>query len=452
MAVVSSILFLLILGAAIYVFSKKVGKIWRNINLGKDLDRTDNSSLRWKNMARVAMGQSKMVVRPVAGIMHIFVYVGFIIINIEVLEIIIDGIFGTHRIFHSFLGDFYFLAINFFEFLALLVLVGVTVFWIRRVVLKLPRFHKPEMKGWGTKDALNILYIEVVLMSALLIMNAADAKLMSTAAHELADAGLSKYALNLDGEFLISKYFVGIMPDNLTTLMIIERVTWWFHILGILAFLNYLPYSKHFHIILAFPNTWFFNLEAKGRFTNMESVKKEVEMMFDPEADPYAAPPPEEEGAAPQAFGAKDVKDLSWKQLMDAYTCTECGRCTSECPANQTGKLLSPRKIMMDTRDRLEEVGKNLDMFGESHEDGKSLLGDYITPEELWACTSCNACVQACPVNIDPLSIIVEMRRYLVMEESAAPTELNGMFTNVENNGAPWQFAQADRLNWANEE
>lgn len=452
MAVVSSILFLLILGAAIYVFSKKVGKIWRNINLGKDLDRTDNSSLRWKNMARVAMGQSKMVVRPVAGIMHIFVYVGFMIINIEVLEIIIDGIFGTHRIFHSFLGDFYFLAINFFEFLALLVLVGVTVFWIRRVVLKLPRFHKPEMKGWGTKDALNILYIEVVLMSALLIMNAADAKLMSTAAHELADAGLSKYALNLDGEFLISKYFVGIMPDNLTTLMIIERVTWWFHILGILAFLNYLPYSKHFHIILAFPNTWFFNLEAKGRFTNMESVKKEVEMMFDPEADPYAAPPPEEEGAIPQAFGAKDVKDLSWKQLMDAYTCTECGRCTSECPANQTGKLLSPRKIMMDTRDRLEEVGKNLDMFGESHEDGKSLLGDYITPEELWACTSCNACVQACPVNIDPLSIIVEMRRYLVMEESAAPTELNGMFTNVENNGAPWQFAQADRLNWANEE
>lgn len=449
---ISSILFLLILGGAIYFFSRNLGKIRRNILLGKDLDRNDKSSERWQTMLRVAMGQSKMVVRPVAGIMHIFVYIGFIIINIEVLEIVLDGIFGTHRMFHAVLGDFYFFIINFFEFLALLVVIGVTVFLIRRLVLRIPRFWKPEMKGWATKDGLYILYIELILMSAFLIMNAADANLMKTSVEQLAAAGLDKYALNLDGNFIISGILSGLMPENLTALMFIERTTWWLHIIGILLFLNYLPYSKHFHIMLAFPNTFFSNLEAKGRFTNMEAVTKEVQLMFDPDADPYAAPSEPEEGAVPQAFGAKDVTDLTWKQLMDSYTCTECGRCTSECPANQTGKLLSPRKVMMDTRDRLEEVGKNIDKHGKDHDDGKSLLNDYITPEELWACTSCNACVQACPVNIDPLSIIVEMRRYLVMEQSAAPTELNGMFTNIENNGAPWQFAQADRLNWANED
>ncbi len=447
----SNVVFILIAAIAIALFTKQVRKIARNIKLGRDLDRSDRPAERWKVMARVALGQSKMVVRPVAGFMHILIYVGFVIINIEVLEIILDGVLGTHRLFFGFLGNAYTAFINAFEFLALLVLVACVVFLLRRNVMRIKRFFNPEMEGWPTSDANIILVVEVLLMGAFLTMNASDAVLMNTAADSLTQAGLEKYAIGFDGYFAFSQYIIPFLPESLESLHLIERGMWWFHIIGIFAFLNYLPYSKHFHILLAFPNTYFSNLNPKGSFSNMESVTNEVKLMFDPDADPYAAPAPEAD-AAPQRFGAKDVQDLTWKQLMDSYTCTECGRCTSNCPANQTGKLLSPRKIMMDTRDRLVEVGNGIDKNGADFNDGKSLLNDFITPEELWACTSCNACVESCPVNIDPLSIIMEMRRYLVMEESAAPQELNGAFTNIENNGAPWQFGQADRLNWATEE
>lgn len=437
MQYVDNIVFVIILAAAAYWFSRQVKTIRRNINLGRDIQRNDRRSERWQTMLRVAFGQSKMQARPIPGILHFIVYAGFVLINIEILEIIIDGILGTHRIFEPALGGFYGVVIGFFEVLAVLVIVACAAFLIRRNVTRVKRFHSPEMKGWAFRDANNILVIEIVLMLALLTMNAAEAN--------FDDHG--------SGPFAVSQYLAPLfsgMGDQ--TLHFIERFAWWFHIMGILAFLNYLPVSKHFHIILAFPNTWFSNLDAKGRFPNMASVTKEVKMMMDPSADPFAAPAEGDTPAEPERFGAKDVTDLNWVNLMNAYSCTECGRCTSECPANITGKKLSPRKIMMDTRDRLEEVGVNIDTNGSFQDDGKSLLGDYITAEELWACTSCNACVQACPVNIDPLSIIVQMRNYLVMEESAAPQELNLMMTNVENNGAPWQFSQADRLNWKDED
>jgi heterodisulfide reductase subunit C len=429
-----NLIFVALLGVAVYYFTINIRKIIRNINLGQNQDRNDNKAQRWEIMARVAMGQSKMITRPVAGIMHLFVYVGFVLINIEVLEIVIDGIFGTHRIL-SFMGGFYNFLIGFFEVLALLVLVAVIVFWSRRNVVKVKRFSGTEMKGWALTDANNILYIEIVLMTAVLMMNGAD--------HALQLAGAEHYTQA--GSFPISSLFFGWMEGmNPTVLMAIERVCWWLHIVGIFLFLNYLPISKHLHILLAFPNVWYSNLAAKGKFKNNGDITREVNLMLDPSAtiDPNAAAP---------KFGARDVNDLSWIQLMNAYSCTECGRCTSSCPANQTGKLLSPRKIMMDTRDRLEEVGKNIDTKGIEFNDGKSLVGDYITAEELWACTSCNACVEACPVNIDPLSIIMDLRQYLVLEKSEAPQSLNGMFTNIENNGAPWQYSQADRLKWANE-
>ena len=438
---ISNLIFALFLGAAAFLFGKNLLKIRRNILLGRDIDRSDNPIKRWKTMAKVALGQSKMVVRPVAGILHILVYVGFVIINIEVLEIVIDGLFGTHRIF-AFLGGFYDFLIGSFEILAFLVLVSCIIFLIRRNIIRIKRFVMKEMDGWPKTDANLILIFEVLLMSAFLLMQAADLNLQNLGADHYVKAG--SFPISSQIAFL----FEGMSID---TIHGFERGLWWFHILGILAFMNYLPYSKHFHILLAFPNTYYSKLDAKGSFTNMASVKAEVQMMMDPNADPFAAAPEGTEDDEPQRFGVKDVNDLNWVQLMNAYTCTECGRCTSECPASQTGKLLSPRKIMMDTRDRLDEYGKNLDKNGPDSEDGKFLLDDYITREELWACTSCNACTQACPLNIDPLAIILDMRRYLVMEESAAPTELNMMFSNVENNGAPWQFPAVDRLNWKDE-
>ncbi len=433
-------IFILILIIGIGYFVRNVSKLRQNIALGKETDRSGYKGARWAHMARVALGQSKMVVRPIAGIMHIIVYVGFIIINIEVLEIIIDGILGTHRIFAP-LGKAYDFLIASFEILALLVIVAVVVFWLRRNVLKLSRFIKPEMKGWPKNDADIILYIELILMILFLTMNGADYQLQQLNVENYTQAGA----------FPVSGLLAPLFEDlSVNTLIIIERTAWWLHIVGILFFLNYLYYSKHLHIILAFPNTYYANLEPKGKFENLESVTREVKLMMDPSADPFAAPPPD--APPPEKFGASDVMDLSWVQLLNAYTCTECGRCTNECPANQTGKKLSPRKIMMDTRDRLEEVGKNVrENKGQFVDDGKQLLNDYITREELWACTTCNACVEACPVSIDPLSIIMDMRRFLVMEQSQGPAELNVMMNNVENNGAPWPFNQMDRLNWAKE-
>jgi ferredoxin len=432
--VISSIVFVLILFASVFLFTKNVKKIIRNIRLGKETDRSDRPSERWKIMALVALGQSKMLVRPVAAFFHIIIYVGFIIINIEVLEIIIDGITGTHRIF-SFMGSFYNFLIGSFEFLALGVLIACIVFLARRNILKLKRFWMREMTSWPRLDANIILITEIALMTFFLTMNASD--------YILQGRGVDHYIKA--GAFPVSGLFASLFQNFSTNgLEMLERSCWWAHIIGILAFLNYVPYSKHFHIFLAFPNTYYSNLNAKGKFTNLESVTNEVKLMLDPSAIPAPADP----GAMPQKFGAKDIFDLSWKQLMDAYSCTECGRCTSVCPANLTGKLLSPRKIMMDTRDRLQEVGKNIDINKEFKDDGKSLLNNYILPEELWACTTCNACVEACPVNIDPLSIIIDMRRFIVMEQSAAPIELNGMFTRMENNGAPWAFPSSERMNW----
>lgn len=447
MQYIPNLIFLIILSLGVAFFVKNVKRLLRNIRLGKDIDRSDNKSLRWRNMAKIALGQYKMVTRPISGILHVVVYIGFIIINIEVLEIIIDGLFGTHRIF-GFLGGFYNFLIGSFEILAFLVFVAVIIFWARRNIIRIKRFLSPEMKGWPKMDGNLILYFEMVLMTLFLVMNATDYQLqINGAAHYASGEGIV-------GSFPISQYLLPLF-DGLSndTLILIERSAWWVHIVGILIFLNYLYYSKHLHILLAFPNTWYAKLKPKGELDNLQSVTNEVMLMMDPNADPFAAPPEgAEEAGDPEKFGASDVTDLNWVQLMNAYSCTECGRCTSECPANQTGKKLSPRKIMMDTRDRLEEVGKNIEANnGVFKEDGKQLLDDYITKEELWACTTCNACTEACPISIDPLSIIMEMRRYMVMEESSAPTDLNNAMTNIENNGAPWPFNQMDRANWVHE-
>ena len=433
---VSNIVFLFVFLFAVTMFYINLKRIIANINLGKDINRSDRPLERWKNMIRVALGQSKMTRRPIAGILHIIIYVGFVIINIEVIEIIVDGIFGTHRFLFSVLPQsFYNFLIGSFEILALLVLIACVFFYTRRNLMKIKRFWNREMTKWPRTDANLILIFEILLMMAFLTMNAADSLLQTKDSHYV-----------VAGSFPVSTSITPFLNGlELSTLIFIERFCWWFHILGILAFLNYVLISKHLHIFFAFPSTYYANLNSLGGLDNLDSVTKEVKLMMDPNADPYAV---DNTSSAPQSFGAKDVTDLNWVQLLNAYSCTECGRCTSNCPANQTGKLLSPRKILMDTRDRITEYSNNK---RKGIEDNKSLLGDYIKAEELWACTSCNACTDSCPIELDPLSIIIDMRRYLVMEKSAAPTELNMMFNNIENNGAPWQFAAADRLKWKDE-
>lgn len=443
MSYLDNILFAIVLVLGFGYFYSNLKKIIRNINLGIAVNRKDNPKARWKNMAMIALGQSKMVRRPIAGILHVIVYVGFVIINIELLEIIIDGVFGTHRVF-SFLGAFYDVLIASFEILAVLVLLAVFAFWTRRNIIKLKRYASKDLNGSPRKDANYILYFEVVLMSLFLLMNASDLHLQNV------PGGFSHFIKA--GSFPISQFIEPLFNSYSNEMvMLLSEMFWWLHIVGILIFMNYLYFSKHLHILLAFPNTYFADLHPKGQFDNLDSVTNEVKLMMDPTADPYAAAPVTE-NTPPNKFGASDIQDLNWVQLLNAYTCTECGRCTSSCPANITGKKLSPRKIMMDTRDRIEEVGRNIDANkGIFIPDNKTLLNDYISPEELWACTSCNACVEECPVNISPLSIIMDMRRYLVMEQSAAPMSLNAMMSNIENNGAPWQYNQQDRLNWKNE-
>ncbi|PCJ80172.1 MAG: Fe-S oxidoreductase [Bacteroidetes bacterium] len=443
---IAQLIFALIFGAGIFFFSKRIAFISRNINMGRDIDLTDRKIERWKTMARVAVGQSKMVTRPVAGILHILVYVGFVIINLEMLEIVIDGLLGTHRIF-SDLGSIYGVLIGAFEFLALGVLVACGVFLIRRNLIRLKRFKSKEMDGWPSLDANIILITEILLMFAFLSMNAADSIAISREFEHYVGTA------NLSGAFPISQYLVPLY-SRLSDAGVIfaERGFWWFHIVGVLSFLVYVPYSKHFHILLAFPNTYYSNLEESGRLNNMASVKKEVDLMMDPTTDPYATAPPNTDNGEPEpppCFGVKDGADLTWKQIMESYSCTECGRCTSVCPANLTGKALSPRKVMMDCRDRMDVIGANRDANGgEYKDDGKNLVGDYVSEEEIWACTSCQACVDACPINISPMGIILDMRRSLIMEDSKSPDSITTMFNNIENNGAPWAFPAASRGDW----
>jgi heterodisulfide reductase subunit C len=431
---ISSILFTLLLIAAIALFYRNVSIISKNIKLGKKLAIKDNKPLRWKTMFLVAIGQSQMRKRPLAGLLHIVVYLGFIIVNIEMIEILIDGVAGTHRVL-GFL-PFYPLLISSFEVLAVLVIIACVLFLVRRNVLKIKRFHSKEMTSWPRLDANIILIVEIILMLAFLSMNTADSLLQATESIPHATTGT----------FLISDLLTPVFSGiSQSWLIVIERSAWWVHIIGVLAFLNYVPYSKHFHIFLAFPNVYYSKLKPLTYISNMDSVTNEVKIAMGLMEE--SAVPDEEVGV----FGAKDVRDLSWKSLMDAYSCTECGRCTAVCPAHLTGKKLSPRKVVMDTRDRLEEIGKAIKASDNKMITEKSLLRDFITEEEIWACTTCNACTFECPVNIDPVSIIVELRRYQFMEESSAPSSLNAMSTNIENNGAPWQYSAADRGNWAQE-
>jgi heterodisulfide reductase subunit C len=438
MYILQQLLFAVALSVAGWFIIKRVAIIKKTIQLGKADDRTDNSSVRMAMMLRVAFGQKKMFDRPVVGMMHFVIYAGFLLINIEVLEIVLDGLLGTHRLFAPLLGSFYLILINFFEFLAVAVMLVCVIFLIRRNITKVARLQPTqhrELNGWPAMDANSILVIEIMLMIAILTMNAADSVLQSVGSEHYTSTG----------SFAFSQYLQPLFSGwSEASLVVYERAAWWFHILGILAFSVYVTYSKHLHIFLAFPNTYFANLRSRGEMANMPEITKEVQIML-------GMPAPETENTVvPERFGAKDITDLTWKNLMDAYSCTECGRCTSACPANITGKALSPRKIMMDTRDRLEDVGRNIETNGGVFkDDGKALLGDYISEEELLACTTCNACVQECPILISPVDIILQLRRYKIMDEAQAPNSWNMMFNNLETNQAPWKFSPADRFNWA---
>jgi heterodisulfide reductase subunit C len=433
---ISQVVFALVLGAASYGIFKSISRIRKNILLGKALDRSDHSFERFKKMFLLALGQKKMFKKPIPALLHLAVYLGFLIVNIEMLEIVLDGLLGTHRIAAHFLNtNVYRFIINVFEFFAVSVIVACVVFLIRRWVLKVNRFSGIEMSKWPTLDASFILMMEIVLMLAFLKMNAADAVLQSRLPMEYSQTG----------SFIFSSVFIPMMKQFSTGfLIIVEKASWWFHIIGVLLFANYVFYnSKHLHIFMAFINTYYSKLNAVGGLSNMPEVTKEVKLMLNLPVEDSAS------DGAPARFGAKDVQDLNWVNLLNAYSCTECGRCTQQCPANLTGKKLSPRKIMMDTRDRLEEVGKNIAANGSFVDDGKSLLGDYITQEEILACTTCNACVEACPVAIDPVDIIVQLRQYTIMEASQAPGSWNSMMANIENNFAPWKFSPSDRYNWS---
>ena len=446
---ISIVIFAILLLGGFGFFGLNIFRIVQNIKLGKNVTRSDRKGERFKTMLLVALGQKKMFQRFIPAILHLFIYLAFLITTIELLEIIVDGLFSEHRYFCSSLGSFYVLIVSIIEIFSVLAFIATLIFLARRNLFKIPRFHMDEMTGWPKLDGNIILYMEISLIIFIFMMNGADEVMYNQGlAHAHGISGEGSYGL------AISSFLGPLLFDGLSesVLHIIERIGWWGHITMVLVFLNYLAYSKHLHILFAFPNTFFSNLESKGKFTNLSSVKEEVEKMFDPNFDPYAAPVVEGTPAEPESFGAKDVTDLTWKNILDSYTCTECGRCSSACPANQTGKKLSPRKIMMDVRDRVEEVGKNKRKHGSDFNDNKSLLGDYISEEEIWACTSCNACVWECPVNIDPLSVIIDLRRYLVMEQSKVPNELASMLTNIENNSAPWQFSQEDRLKWAEED
>jgi heterodisulfide reductase subunit C len=435
MAILEQLVFIAFAAVVIWLFSKNIMQIRRNIFLGLPEDLTDNKSQRWRNVVLLALGQKKMFKNKLVAVMHLIIYAGFVIINIEVLEIVLDGALGTHRLFLPYLGGFYTFLINFFEVLAIGVLGVCVVFLCRRNVIKLKRFVSNDLNGWPRSDANYILVVEIILMSLFLTMNATDKALQMQGSSHYHQTG------NFIFSGMLAPLFSGFTEHSL---ILIERSCWWLHILGILAFLNYLPYSKHLHILLAFPNAYYSRLNVQGKMDNMQSIQNEVLYAMQPELAPTGE-------AAPQKFGAKDVQDLSWKSLLDAYSCTECGRCSAACPANLTGKLLSPRKIMMDTRDRLQQVGNNINANGEFKPDGKTLLNDFITVEELRACTTCNACVEECPISISPLDIIVELRRSLIMEDSNAPQEWNGMFNSIENNYAPWKFSPEDRDKWATE-